>query len=137
MGCHAIEDAHHVFVTCKTFDRLREDACRKMVEKMRQKIEVLGLEEAQFKSLLKAAKSLFSNCSITWSLHYSFYYSGHISKLDAHIIPNTFDNRLKCERFIHNISGDWHPSTIRLALCRWGKVQKGMARRRDAINMRQ
>jgi hypothetical protein len=108
-----------------------------MVEKTRWKIEVLGLEEVQFKSLLKTAKSLFFDCSITWPLYYSFYYLGHIPKLDAHVNPNTFDNRLKCERFIHNISGDWHLSAIRLASRIWRKVQKEMARRRDAVNMRQ
>ena len=105
---------------------------------MRQKIEVMGLEEAQFKSCLKTAKSLFSGCLTTWPLHYLFYYLGHIPKLDAHVNLNLFfDNRLKHKRFIHNISSNWHLSAIRLALHIWGKVQKEMARRRDALNMRQ
>jgi len=80
MGCDAIEDTHHVFVACKTFDKLRGDACREIVEKTRRKIEAIGLEEAQFTGLLKTAKSLFSDCSVTWPLHYSFYYLGHIRK---------------------------------------------------------
>ena len=108
MGCNAIEDTHHVFVKCKIFDELRRDACREIVEKTIQKIEAVGLEEAHFQSLLHTAKSIFLDCLVTWPLHYSFYYLGHIPKLDAHVDPNIFDNRLKRERFIHNISGDWH-----------------------------
>ena len=136
MGCDAIEDTHHIFIACKTFDKLRADACRETVEKTRWKIKVIGLEGAQFTSLLKTAKSLFSDCSITWPLHYSFYYLGHIPKLDAHVNPNIFESRLKRERFIHNISGDWHMSAIRLTSRIWGKVQKEMAKRRDVPNKR-
>ena len=136
MGCDAIEDTHHVFVTCKSFDKLRVDACREMMDQTRRKIKAIGLEEAQFTSLLKTAKSLFSDCSVTWPLHFSFYYLGHILKLAAHIDPNIFENRLKCERFIHNISGDWHMSAIRLASRIWGKIQKEMAKRRDVLNKR-
>jgi hypothetical protein len=136
MGCDAIEDTHHVFVACKSFDKLRADACREMVDKTRRKIEAIGLEAAQFISLLKTAESLFSDCPVTWPLHYSFYYVGHIPKLDAHVNPNIFENRLKRERFIHNISGDWHMSAIRLASRIWGKIQKEMAKRRDILNKR-
>ena len=70
MGCNAIKDPHHVFVICKAFDKLRGDACREMLNKTRRKIEAMGLEEAQFMSLLQTAKFLFSDCPITWPLHY-------------------------------------------------------------------
>jgi len=136
MGCDAIEDTHHVFVACKSFDKLRADACREMVDKTRRKIEAIGLEVAQFISLLKTAESLFSDCPVTWPLHYSFYYVGHIPKLDAHVNPNIFESRLKRERFIHNISGDQHISAIRLASRIWGKVQKEMAKRKDVLDKR-
>ena len=89
------------------------------------------LEEAQLASLLQKAKSLFSDCPNTWPLHYSFYYLGHIPKLDTHASPNIFPNRLTHERFLHNISGDWHMSSIRLASHIWGRVQKEVAKRRD------
>ena len=80
MGCNA---THHVFVVCKAFNKLREDACQDMVDKTKQKIQAIGLEEAQFTNLLQTAKFLFSECHITWPLHHSFYYLGHIPKLDA------------------------------------------------------
>ena len=83
MGCNATEDPHHVFVVCKAFNKLREDACQDMVDKTKQKIQAIGLEEAQFTNLLQTAKFLFSECHITWPLHHSFYYLGHIPKLDA------------------------------------------------------
>ena len=136
MGCNVIEDPHHIFIICKVFDKLRGDACREMLNKTRWKIEAMGLEEAQFMSLLQTAKFLFSDCPITWPLHYSFYYLGHILRLDNHVNASVFESRLKCERFIHNISGDWHMSSIRLASRIWGKVQKEMAKRRDVGNTR-
>jgi hypothetical protein len=103
------------------------------VENTRWKIEVVGLEEAHFKCLLHTAKLIFSDCSVTWPLHYLFYYLRHIPKLGAHVDPNIFNNRLKCERFIHNISGDCHLAAIRLASHIWGKVQREMAKRRDTL----
>ena len=131
MGCNATEDPHHVFVLCKAFSKLREDACREMVDKTKRKIQETGLEEAQFTSLLRTAKFLFTDCPITWPLHHSFYYLGHIPKLDTLINSSIFTSRLKCERFTHNIYGDWHMTSIRLASRIWGKVQKEMARRRE------
>jgi hypothetical protein len=109
-----------------------------MVDKTKRKIQAIRLEEAQFTSLLQTAKFLFSDCHITWPLHHSFYYLGHIPKLDALIDSGIFANRLKRERFIHNINiyGDWHMSLIRLASHIWGKVQKEMARRRDMLHLR-
>ena len=70
MGCNVIKDPHHVFVICKVFDKLRDDACREMLNKTRRKIEAMGLEETQFTSLLHTAKFLFSDCPITWPLHF-------------------------------------------------------------------
>jgi hypothetical protein len=101
------------------------------MKKTRRRIELAKLEEAQLTSLLQTAKSLFSNCPNTWPLHYSFYYLGHVPKLNSHVDPDIFMNRLARERFLHNVSGDWHMSSIRLASRIWGRVQKEMAKRRD------
>ena len=136
MGYNVTKDPHLIFIGCKAFNRLREDACREMVDKTKQKIPAIRLEEVQFTSLLQTAKFLFSDCSITWPLHYSSYYLGHILKLDARIDSNIFANRLKCKRFIHNVYGDWHMSFIRLPSCIWGKAQKEMTKRRDMLHLR-
>ena len=114
----------------------QNNACWEMLNKTRWKIETMGLEEAQFTSLLQTAKSSFSDCPIMWPLHYSSYYLGHIPKLDDHVNASVFESKLKHERFLHNISGDWHMSSIRLASWIWGKVQKEMAKRSDVGNMR-
>ena len=136
MGCNAIEDPHHVFVLCKAFGKLRDNATDELVKKTKRRIETTGLEEAQFTSLLNTAKFLFSDCPNTWPLHYSFYYLGHIPKLNALVNQDLFTSRLKLERFLHNVSSDWHMSTIRLASRIWGMVQKEMAKRRDLVIMR-
>ena len=126
-----IEGTHHIFVLCKSFEKLRADVCQEVVEKMKWKIDAAGLEEAQFTSLLTIAKSLFSDCSKTWLLHHSFYYLGHIPKLDAHVKSDIFGSRLEHKRFIHNIYGNWHMLSIRLASRIWGKLQKEMLKRRS------
>ena len=46
MGCNAIEDPHHVFVLCKAFEKLRDNASEELVKKTIQRIEATGLEEA-------------------------------------------------------------------------------------------
>ena len=136
MGCNAIEDPHHVFVLCEAFEKLRDNASEELVKKTIRRIEATGLEEARFANLLKTAKLLFSDCPNTWPLHYSFYYLGHIPKLNAIVNQELFTSRLKFERFLHNVSCDWHMSAIRLASRIWGIVQKEMAKRRDLIDMR-
>ena len=107
-----------------------------MLNKTRWKIEAMGLEEAQFTSLIQTARFLFSDCPITWPLHYLFYYLGHIPRLDSHVNASVFESKLKRKRFLHNISGDWHISSIRLASRIWGKGQKEMAKRSDIGNTR-
>jgi hypothetical protein len=65
LGCNAIEDPHHIFVICKAFGKLKDDAHEELMKKTRQRIEIAKLEEAHFASLLQTAKSLFSNCPNT------------------------------------------------------------------------
>jgi hypothetical protein len=95
MGCSVIENPHHVFIICKAFNMLREDACQEMLNKTRWKIEAMGLDEAQFTSLLQTAKFLFSDCPMTWPLHHSFYYLGHILKLNIHVNTSIFKSKLQ------------------------------------------
>jgi Reverse transcriptase (RNA-dependent DNA polymerase) len=136
MGCSAVEDPHHVFVLCKAFGELRNKASKELMEKTRRRIEATELEEAHFEKLLRTAKLLFSDCPDTWPLHYSFYYLGHIPKLDNIVDRKLFTSRIKYERFLHNTSSEWHMSAIRLTSRIWGAVQREMARRRDLLNVR-
>jgi len=93
----------------------------------------LEIEETHMTGLLKKAKSLFINCSFTWPLHYTFYYLGHVPLLDSHVPLDAFKNRIQHERFIHNIKGDWHMSSVRLASRIYGQFQKRMAKMRDTL----
>jgi hypothetical protein len=57
---NATEDPHHIFILCKAFSKLTEDACREMVDKTKQKIQETGLEEAQFTSSKCSSKNHLS-----------------------------------------------------------------------------
>jgi hypothetical protein len=133
MGCKAVEDMHHIFVVCPEYDELRKEARKDVVKKTRMHIQTSEIEVTHMTGLLKKAKSLFINCSFTWLLHYTFYYLGHVPLLDPHVPLDTFKNRIQHEHFIHNIKGDWHMSSVRLASRIYGQFQKRMAKRRDAL----
>jgi hypothetical protein len=96
----------------------------------------MEIEETLMMGLLTKAKSLFINCDFTWPLHYSFYYLGHVPPLDSLVPLDAFKSRIHHERFIHNIKGDWYLSSVRLASRIYGRLQKRMAKRRDALGKR-
>ena len=133
MGCRAVEDMHHIFVVCPEYDKLRTEAREDVVKKMWSHFQTLEIEETHMTGLLKKAKSLFINCSFTWLLHYTFYYLGHIPLLDSHVPLDAFKSRIRHKHFIHNIKGDWHMSSIRLASRIYGQFQKRMAKMRDTL----
>jgi hypothetical protein len=131
MGCRAIEDMHHIFVVCPVYTKLRKEAEMEVTKRTRARIQSFEIEETCMTSLLRKAKSLFTDCNFTWPLHYSFYYLGHTPPLDSNVPLDSFKNRIQRERFLHNIKGDWHLSSVRLASRIYGRLQKEMARRRD------
>ena len=85
-GCIGIpEDDHHIFVECPYFNEQRssslaavveftESWCQDLVEK-----NLVSRETAL--RLISAAKSLFSDDSMTWPLHHSAFYLGRILTL--------------------------------------------------------
>ena len=136
MGCRAVEDMHHIFVVCPEYAKLRESARDELVKKMCAHLQAIEIEEILVTGLLKKAKSSFINCDFTWPLYYSFYYLGHVPPLDSLIPLDAFKSRIHHERFIHNIKGDWHLSSVRLASRIYGQLQKRMAKRRDNLGKR-
>ena len=130
MGCKAVEGMHHIFVACPEYTKLRKEARDDLVKKTWVRLQTLEVEETWMTGLLKKAKSLFIDCSFPWPLHYTL---GHVLPLDSHIPLDIFKSRIQHEHLIHNIKGDWHMSSIRLALCIYGQFQKRMAKRRDAL----
>ena len=134
MGCKAVEDMHHIFIVCLEYDKLRKEARKDVVNKTWMRIQSWEIEETRMTGFLKKAKSLFINCSFfTWLLHYTFYYLGHVPLLDPHVTLDPFKNWIQHEHFIHNLKGNWHMSSVRLALYIYGQFQKRMAKTRNAL----
>lgn len=89
MGCRAIEDMHHIFVVCPVYTKLRKEAETEVTKRTRARIQSFEIEETCHASLLRKAKSLFTDCNFTWPLHYSFYYLGHTPPLDSDVLPSS------------------------------------------------
>jgi hypothetical protein len=136
IGHKAIEDMHHIFVNCPKYMKLKDEAIVEVTKKTNARIQSIELEETCTTSLLRIAKSLFINCYFTWPLHYTFYYLKHVLLLDLIIPINIFKTLIQHEHFIHNIKGDWHISSIKLASHIYGRLQKEMARRQEMMRNR-
>jgi len=122
---------HHIFVACPEYTKLRDEARIKVTKKTKACIQSMELEETCVTSLLKKAKSIFTDCSFTWPLHYTFYYLGHVLPLDSIIPIDALNSQIQREHLIHNIKSDWHMSSIRLASQIFGRLQKEMAKRQE------
>ncbi|KAJ3925083.1 MAG: hypothetical protein NXY57DRAFT_1074879, partial [Lentinula lateritia] len=100
-GCRALEDPHHLFVECKRYTEWR----------------------------VETTKSLFINDKDIWPLQYSFYYLGHIPKLDSLLPYSPTMTPIAREQLLYHLAADWHMHIIRLAGCIFGDYQQEMAKR--------
>ncbi|KAF9013587.1 hypothetical protein BDZ89DRAFT_885841, partial [Hymenopellis radicata] len=87
-GCRTIDDEHHIFIECRRFHKLREEA---------------------------TVSLLFSRDGSVWPLGSSTYYLGYLPPLDALLSAVRFDTVITREKFLSGISKGWHYSGIRLA----------------------
>jgi hypothetical protein len=132
-GCQFTEDMYHVFVKCKRFVEVREEAKRLILRRVEKRIEECKMDKSHATGLTSAAKLFFCDSDLLWPLHYSVYYLGHVPKLDALVSMEAFTGTATRARFLHNVHGDFHMAGIHLTSRIWGIVQKDMARRRDGI----
>jgi hypothetical protein len=82
-------------------------------------------------SLLRKAKSFFSNSEHVWPLHYPTFFLGHVPILTKDINPSHFSSNRKYQQFIRDIHADFHIAGIRLAGRIMGELLREMAKRRD------
>jgi len=131
-GCGEIEDEHHIFVSCKCYEKWRSETQAGLYEKTERKLCEAEINEVDGQSILQLAKSLFSDGPL-WPLYYSFYYLGHVPNIDAHLPNNATISTMACHRLIHHFSQDWHLTAIRLAGRIFGDLQREMARRNGRV----
>ena len=134
-GCPLAEDMYHIFIHCRRFIELREEARRLLLNKVEKKIDEYKFEESHVMGLLKSAKSFFYNSDIVWPLHCSAYYLGHVPKLDGLVSMEAFTSAAMHRCFLNNIHSEFHIVGIHLTSCIWGMVQRDKTRQREGAVM--
>jgi hypothetical protein len=127
-GCDAIEDPHHIFVQCPTWECLREEYARTLTKRTLEKITDTTLSNAEIQAITQSAKSLFKDCHLTWPLFYSQYYLGHIPPLNRLIPVAAFTSSVTREKLIQSIHADWHLTATRLTSRIYGDLMRRVAR---------
>lgn len=130
-GCEAIEDPHHIFVQCPTWKPLREEYVKSLSKRTAEKINDTKLNAEEKTAMLMAAKSIFTDCSLTWPLRYTQFYLGHIPSLERFVPANAFESALTREKFIHSLHADWHLTATRLTSRIYGDLMRKVARDRN------
>ena len=125
LGCHEVEDEHHVFVGCLEFNEWRVQAgkqLRKVVEERLIKMKVGDGDKAE---LLSKAEFFYIDDPTIWPLKESRYYLGHVPKL-SNLLPKSWSGLGKWqeERMIHAIYCEWHNAGVRLALRIYEELQQ-------------
>ncbi|KAG6876553.1 hypothetical protein C0992_012457 [Termitomyces sp. T32_za158] len=75
MGCIAVEDIHHVFVSCPHFDHFRAEAITTVLNGTRKIMTTHIIPDHLHAHVLEGAAGLFSDGSV-WPLGISYYYYG-------------------------------------------------------------
>ena len=128
LGCGENESMRHLFVKCRNYQQLRDEACEQTIAKTELKLATMQIKGIVKDNLIAAAKSLFTDSSTIWGpLHLTMFYLGQIPDLDVLIPPNHGLNQIALLRLKTHISSDWHMSSIRLAGRIFGDYQRRMA----------
>ncbi|KAF9008468.1 hypothetical protein BDZ89DRAFT_1079046 [Hymenopellis radicata] len=105
-GCRTIDDEHHIFIECRRFHKLREEATVSVSRLTATRIDdTLGVGvHGDFGPLRTAAELLFSRDGSVWPLGSSTYYLGYLPPLDALLSAVRFDTVIAREKFLSGIS---------------------------------
>ena len=125
-GCIAMEDVHHIFTVCPSFDKFRKEALEKVLEETEKMLVKEKVGDSAENDIKHRAKSLFKDCPRSWPLARSQYYLGHIPPLKTILKPAISDH-IRCEKIAHSIHSIWHMSAIRLTSRIWGDLIRRIA----------
>ncbi|KAJ4477126.1 hypothetical protein C8R41DRAFT_773096, partial [Lentinula lateritia] len=114
-GCRALEDPHHLFVECKRYTEWRVETSKEIENRTRRKLTEKGFKETSQTNI--------------WPLQYSFYYLGHIPKLDSLLPYSPTMTPIAREQLLYHLAADWHMHIIRLVGRIFGDYQQEMAKR--------
>ncbi|KAK6996190.1 hypothetical protein R3P38DRAFT_2566149, partial [Favolaschia claudopus] len=120
------------FVECSHFSQWRIDTTGDLIARTAVRLNEAGLSDEEQKPILLAAKSLFTDHTVTWPLIMSQYYLGHIPSISGLITVANIPSIVKRRKLLTHISADWHATSVRLAGRIFGSIQRTMAARAAA-----
>lgn len=116
-----LDNQHHIFVTCPSFQHLRQQYLQRVLEETTKLLEEFQLLPTTHSDLLRAASTLFTDDAQTWPEYRSRYYLGVIPSV-AHLSPNGVHPTTKeMKRFTHRVAHLWHTVAIQLSGRIWGE----------------
>ncbi len=121
-GCPTLEDDHHLFVHCPSFDHLRDEYSHTLVSATQSILKDAALSTPVHSHLDRVASSLFRDDAI-WPLASSRFYLGLLPPL----LPlSTLHDPLQGEspRVFTRLAHTCHTYSIRLAARIWGLVSR-------------
>ncbi|KAJ6521365.1 hypothetical protein DFH09DRAFT_939085, partial [Mycena vulgaris] len=111
VGCDAIEDDHHSFVTCTQYTEWRTKAAAELHKCTNTKLAEKEIEDT--------------------------YYLGHIPKFYHLILRSAaLPDKLTHTRLAHHLAANWHTASIRLSGRIWGDWQREMAKKTNTRGRR-
>ncbi|KAI5984602.1 hypothetical protein EDD15DRAFT_2120604, partial [Pisolithus albus] len=112
-GCTSLETAHHIFVSCHRFQRLRQEYSCHVLQQTDKFLSEAETTHAKH-HILHAAASLFVDDPSVWPQSLSHYYLGTMPAIHGLLCARCFPLLLR------NIVGLWHEQCILLAGRIWG-----------------
>ncbi|KAN0126468.1 hypothetical protein V8E52_000108 [Russula decolorans] len=118
--CQSLEDAHHIFVHCPSFQHLRDEYSGSLISEVEGALTDSTLPTSALNHILRVATHLFRDDS-SWPLHASRFYLGLLPPL----LPTTVSYHTlsgMSHRLLTRIAHSCHRHAIRLAARIWGSV---------------
>ena len=118
--CQSLEDAHHIFVNCPTFQHLRDEYSGSLISEVEGALTDSTLPPSVLEHILSVATHLFRDDS-SWPLQSSRFYLGLLPPL----LPTTVTYQTlpgTSHRLLSRIACSCHLHAIRLAARIWGSV---------------
>jgi hypothetical protein len=104
VGCPEIEDEHHIFVDCPTFDEWRQEAGSQLQKTLADRLKQTSLGDNDMSAILNKAKSFFTDNPDIWPLKESYYFLGFVPSIRKWITADSDStNGITRERIIKGI----------------------------------
>ena len=119
-GCPSIEDAHHIFVHCPSFNTLRDEYSTLLISDTSRILHDTNLPPSIHSYIDCVTKHVFTDHS-SWPLASSHFYLGILPPLTPDS-PPSLPLSSESSRVLTRIAQSCHIHSIRLAARIWGHI---------------